>query len=80
MRAARSAAVQMGEGCCSCFGSGNATWSNRQQRRQNKRLCCEGERSGHEMGNYEQQYGEEEVFETVLPNGSTLHICIQFSM
>lgn len=32
------------------------------------------------MGNYELQYGEGEVFEAVLPNGSMLHICIQFSM
>lgn len=32
------------------------------------------------MGNYEQQYGEGEVFEAVLPNGSVLHIYIQFSM
>lgn len=29
------------------------------------------------MGNYELQYGEGEA---LLPNGSTLHICIQFSM
>lgn len=42
--------------------------------------CVDGECSGHDTGNYELQYGEGEVFPAVLPNGSTLHICIQFSM
>lgn len=36
----------------------------------------EGECSAHDMGNSELQYGEGEVLEAVLPNGSTLHICI----
>lgn len=79
MRVTHSTAVQIGKGCRLYFSCGNSSWSNRLQRRWDKG-CVEGECSRHDMGNYELQYGEGEVFEAVLPNGSTLHICIQFSM
>lgn len=79
MKVTCSTAVQMRKGCRLCFSSGNGTWSNRLQRRRDKD-CVKGECGGHDMGSYELQYGEGEVFEAVLSNGPTLHICIQFSM
>ena len=76
VRVTCSTVVQVGKGCCLCFSSGNGTW----RKETRDKGCVEGEYSGHDMGNYELQYGEGEVFEAVLPNRSTLHICIQFSM
>lgn len=76
MGVTHSTAVQIGKKCCLYFSRGNSSWSNRLQRRQDIKAVLKGSVAGI----YELQYGEGEVFEAVLPNDSTLHICIQFSM
>jgi len=76
VRVTGSTAVQMGKGCRLCFSGGDGAWSDRLQRRQEMKTVLKGSAVDVAWGNYKLQYGEGDLFETVLTNGSTLHTCI----